>query len=255
MPSQMKRLPTFVLVAIALACAVQPARAQSIAGEWDLVLQSPLGGMTLALTLKQDGEKLTGELAGPMGAMPVSGTYANDKMAVAAKLALQGISLELALNGTLAGDAITGTAKAGNFGEFPFTAKRKAPPAVPAAPPPVTAPPVTAPSPSDSTAAGALNITGPWKVVLSLGPAGEFPLAAVLKQDGESLTGTINSPLGEVVLKGTMVANALTLSFKTDSPQGPIEILLTGELAGDEIKGKAAVAGLGEADWKATRGK
>lgn len=250
MPSRMKLRPTFVLVAIALACAVQPARAQSIAGEWDLVLQSPLGGMTLALTLKQDGEKLTGELAGPMGAMPVSGTCANDKMAVAAKLALQGISLELALNGTLAGDAITGTAKAGNFGEFPFTAKREAPPAAPPAPPPATAP-----SPPDSTAAGGLNITGPWKVVLSLGPAGEFPLAAVLKQDGENLTGTINSPLGEVVLKGTMVANALTLSFKTDSPQGPIEILLTGELAGDEIKGKAAVAGLGEADWKATRGK
>lgn len=244
-------LPIFAFAAIALVCGTETARAQSIAGDWDLVLQSPQGAMTVALTLKQDGEKLTGEFVSPLGAMPVNGTYANDKMAITAKLDVQGMSLEFALNGTLAGDAIAGTAKAGSFGEFPFTAKRKLP-AVSAAAPPAT-PPATAPA--DSTAAGGLDVTGPWKVVLSLGPAGEFPLAAVLKQDGENLTGTINSPLGEVVLKGTIVANALKLSFKTDSPQGPVEILLTGDVAGDEIKGKAAVAGLGEADWKATRGK
>ena len=237
-----------VLVAIAFVCGIQPARAQSIAGEWDVSLESPLGAQAVTLTLKQDGEKLAGELAGALGAMPVTGTYTNGTMAVNATVAMQGLSLQLGLNGKVDGDALSGTAKVGNLGEFPFTGKRKASGTAPATAVPAPGPAADAPSASG-------NLTGPWDVTLILPGVGEFPLKAMLKQDGENVTGTITSALGEVTLKGSMVATSLKMTFTTNGPAGPLELALTGELAGDELKGKAGVAGLGEADWKATRGK
>lgn len=244
----MKLRPTFALMAIALVCGIQPVRAQSIAGEWDLVLESPLGAQTVTLTLKQDGEKLSGELANTLGAMPVAGTYTGDAMVLSATIALQGLSLQLGLNGKISGDALSGTAKAGDLAEFPFTGKRKVAGASPAAAPPAAAA-------AEPATAGSSSLTGPWDVTLVLPGVGEFPLKAVLKQDGENVTGTITSALGEVALKGTMVATALKLTFTTAGPAGPLEIALTGDLAGDELKGKAGVVGLGEAEWKATRGK
>jgi hypothetical protein len=243
----MGRLST-MLVVVAFVCGSHPARAQSIAGDWDLVLESPLGAQTVTLTLKQDGEKLSGELANALGAMPVTGTLTGDAMALSAKIALQGLSLQIGLNGKISGDTLTGTAKAGDLAEFPFAGKRKVAGASPAAAPPASAA-------AEPVAAGSSSLTGPWDVTLVLPGVGEFPLKALLKQDGENVTGTITSALGEVALKGTMVATSLKLTFTTQSPTGPLEIALTGDLAGDELRGKAGVIGLGEAEWKATRGK
>lgn len=241
-------LPRWGLVAIVLVCGIQPAWAQSIAGDWDLSLESPLGAQAVTLSLKQDGEKLTGELAGALGATPVTGTYTSGTMAVNATIAMQGLSLQLGLNGKVDGDSLGGTAKVGNLGEFPFTGKRKASGTAPATAVPAPGPAAAAPSASG-------DLTGPWDVTLILPGVGEFPLKAMLKQDGENVTGTITSALGEVTLKGSMVATSLKMTFTTNGPAGPLELALTGELAGDELKGKAGVAGLGEADWKATRGK
>lgn len=245
----MKLLPSGLLaMAVTLGPVAPPAAAQgSTAGDWDVSLETPLGAQSVTLSLKQDGEKLTGELANPLGALPVTGSYTSGMMAVNATLVFQGMSLQLGLNGKVDGDTLSGTAKAGDLGEFPFTGKRKAAGTAPAA--------ASLPAAAAAAPVGSGNLTGPWDVTLMLPGVGEFPLKAVLKQDGENVSGTIASALGEVALKGTMVATSLKVTFTTNGPAGPLEIALTGDLAGDELKGKAGVAALGEADWKATRGK
>ena len=82
---------------------------------------------------------------------------------------------------------------------------------------------------------------------------GDLPATATLTQDGTNVTGMLSSMAGDVPVKGTMTGNSLKLEFTAETPQGPITVTMTGELAATGFTGKASLAGIGEADWKATR--
>ena len=60
----MKNILTIFIGALLLASS---AYAQDATGTWDLNLTTPNGPMTAALTLKKDGEKLSGSIAAPQG--------------------------------------------------------------------------------------------------------------------------------------------------------------------------------------------
>jgi len=101
------------------------ALAQSPAGAWELTVDTPQGANTSTLTLKLDGDKLSGDLANQMmGSSPVTGTFSAGTVAVTANIDVQGTSLQLGINGKVDGETMTGNIKFGDFGEFPFTAKR-----------------------------------------------------------------------------------------------------------------------------------
>src|SRR5215470_11874555 len=100
------------------------ARAQSPAGAWQLTIDTPQGPNTSTLTLKQDGDKLTGDLASQLGSSPVSGTFSAGMVAVTANIDIQGASLQLGINGKVDADTMTGEVKFGDFGAFPFKATR-----------------------------------------------------------------------------------------------------------------------------------
>jgi hypothetical protein len=209
------------------------------AGSWQLTLQTPQGNNNVDLTLAQTGNALSGDLNSALGAVPIAGTATGDSVALTAKI--EAMNLELGLNGKIVGDTIEGTVKFGDFGEVPFTGKRAAPKAAAAAPPAPTA------------GAGPTDLNGKWDVKIIIAGAGEFPAVATLKQDGGKVTGTINSMAGEVAVNGTMAGRALKLDFEAETPQGKLPVTLNGELGTSGITGKASIAGLGEADWTATR--
>jgi hypothetical protein len=223
----------------------------SVAGAWELTINSPQGPQTSTLTLKQDGEKLTGELAGPMGSVPTTGTFTNDTVAVTTTISVQGMNLDFIITGKLEGEALNGTIKVGDFGEFPFTGKRAAAGAAAArpapAPPAVSAPPAAAGSTTDAT--------GKWDLVFNIEGVGEFPVTADLKQDGTKITGTFSGPTGDVTLQGTMTGPTLKLEFEVETPQGKMPIVITGDLGPEGFSGKATLTGMGEATWKGTRAK
>ncbi len=224
-------------------------------GAWDLTIDSPQGANTVTLTLKQDGDKLTGEMSSQMGTTPVAGTFAGGTVAVTANVDLQGTSLQLGINGKLAADTLTGSVKFGDFGEFAFTGKRASAAASRAAAPPAApARPAASASPATASVAGS-DITGKWDVILIVPGAGEVPATADFKQAGTTVTGTFSSPAGDVPVNGTMTGVSLKLEFKAETPQGPLTITMTGDLGANGFTGKASLAGMGEADWKATRGK
>lgn len=230
----------------ALVLLVVPASvfAQDATGTWQLTLQTPQGNNAVELTLSQTGNAVSGDLNSPMGAVPVTGTSNGAAVALVAKI--EAMNLEIGLNGTVAGDTIDGTVKFGDFGEFPFTGKRAAAVAAAAAAP--AAAPVAAASAGRSN-----DLNGKWDVKLIVPGAGEIPATAVLKQDGVNLTGTLNSVAGEAVLTGTVAGGSVTLNFEADTPQGKLPVSLTGDMGVAGITGKASIAGLGEADWTATR--
>jgi hypothetical protein len=94
----------------------------SIAGRWLISAQGP-HALSLALTLDQEGTRLTGTLANPHGGadFPVAGTFADRKLTLAvtsgADLELAG---ELKSDGTLAGTLSSAR------GDLEWTAKRAA---------------------------------------------------------------------------------------------------------------------------------
>ena len=80
-----------------------------------------------------------------------------------------------------------------------------------------------------------------------------MPATAKFAQEGEKVTGTIASQAGETPVNGTMSGQALKLTFNVETPQGALEITLTGDLTAAGLAGKAILTGLGEAEWTGTR--
>src|SRR5262249_59348447 len=90
----MKCVNAIVAVSFVFSLA-SSVRAQSPAGEWQLTVDTPQGPNTSTLTLKQDGDKLTGDLASQMGSTPVTGTFSAGSVAVTANIDIQGTTLPL----------------------------------------------------------------------------------------------------------------------------------------------------------------
>jgi hypothetical protein len=222
----------------------------SVAGAWEITVDTPQGANASTLTLKQDGDKLTGDLASGMGSTPVTGTFSAGTIAVIANIDVQGTTLQLGINGQVDAETMSGSVKFGDFGEFPFKGKRAGSGAAAGAP---AAAPASAPA--ASAAGSATDATGKWDIVITLEGVGEFPVQADFKQDGGKITGTFSGPGGDVTLQGTMTGPALKLEFEVDTPQGKMPVVMTGDLTAAGFTGKATLAGMGEANWKGTRAK
>ena len=97
------------------------------------------------------------------------------------------------------------------------------------------------------------GVSGGWDLSIN-GPQGPINAVAALKQDGEAVTGTIDTPQGSVPLKGTLKGKTLAVSFSIDGPQGPMDVKVNGEVEGDAMKGMIDF-GMGQADFTAAKKK
>jgi hypothetical protein len=241
----MNRLFSCLLGVVVLAVpAGALAQGADITGAWVVTVDGPQGKNEVEATFKQAGEKVTGDVTTPVGTANFSGTLIKNQLEVSYSIAIQGQALEFKLAGTVENDAMAGTLELGGLGRTSWTARRK-----PAA---SAAAPIT-PSTAAAVVAGSLtDVSGQWDVVVTM-PQGQLPLSATLKQDGQQVTGTIKSPLGDVPVVGTMAGSTLKLEFKAATPQGEMAVSMTGELGPNGLTGKTAVAGLGETDWVGKR--
>src|SRR5689334_23299465 len=132
----MKYLQSVVASLSVVLLAPGAAVAQSgLAGDWEITLNTPQGMNVVNLSLTEAGDKLTGELSSPMGAVPVNGTSTAGAMALTAHLDISGAAIDIGMNGKLEGESLNGTVKFGDFGEFPFTGHRVEKTAAAPAPP------------------------------------------------------------------------------------------------------------------------
>lgn len=88
------------------------------------------------------------------------------------------------------------------------------------------------------------NVAGAWDLNI-VGPEGPVNATATLKQDGEKVTGSIESQAGSAELTGTMKGKTLNMAFTIQSPQGPLDIKVTGEVDGAAMKGTIDLGGMG----------
>jgi len=236
-------------------CIASPAFAQTtIAGDWDMTINSPQGANTTKVTFKQDGEKVDGLFKGPQGELPFTGTLTGSDLKFVFTIQFQGMPLEIAMTGKVENDAMTGKANFGGMVDGDWTAKRSTATAAAATPPPATATPATA----TTTAAPATtmgSIGGKWDVTL-LTPGGEFPANATLKEEAGKVSGTFGSQMGEAAVEGTIEGTAFKITMTAQTPQGAMTVVMTGDVEGDAIThGKAEIAGMGQMEWSAKRSK
>jgi hypothetical protein len=99
----------------------------TIDGKWAGEVQGGRGPQQVALTLKADGGKLTGSVAGRGGEIPIEeGTFANNALKFKSKQMGRGGEVVLNWNGTLKGDEIAMSRKAdGQDMAQEFTLKRQ----------------------------------------------------------------------------------------------------------------------------------
>ena len=249
----MKHVIGVVAAMAALAMSPVSAIAQTgPAGDWEITMNTPQGANTVGLSLTLTGDKVGGEMSSPMGAVPVTGTAVGNGVKLTADINIQGMALQFGIDGNVDGDTIAGNVKVGDFGEFPFTGKRVAGKPAAAAAPPAAASAAPA-TPTDATGAGITDLNGKWNITLTIAGMGEVPATAIIKQEGDKLTGTISSPAGEVAIAGTVTGRSVKFDFEAETPQGKLPITMTGDMGASSVTGKASIAGMGEADWVATR--
>jgi len=102
-----------------------------------------------------------------------------------------------------------------------------------------------------STAALAQSVSGGWDLAIQ-GPEGPITATATLKQDGENVTGSIETPQGAAEMKGTYKGTTLSMAFSIQGPQGPIDIKVNGEVDGASMKGVIDF-GMGKAEFTAKK--
>ena len=95
------------------------------------------------------------------------------------------------------------------------------------------------------------GVGGAWELSIN-GPEGPITATATLKQDGENVTGSIETPQGVAEMKGTYKGKALNMAFTIQSPQGAIDIKVNGEVDGTSMKGIIDF-GMGMADFTAKK--
>ena len=99
-----------------------------VTGSWALEVQTEAGGATTpSVTLKQDGEKLTGHYSSAtLGEADVSGTVKGTNVTFAFTASVQGTSVPVTYTGTVENNlSMKGKISLGGLGDGTFTGKKK----------------------------------------------------------------------------------------------------------------------------------
>lgn len=92
----------------------------AIDGKWNLTIKTPMGDRNAVLTLKQEGDALTGEMSGSDGTTQLeNGTVEGDTLKWHAKVTSP-MPLTLEFEGKEEGGALSGNVKLGAFGMSTF---------------------------------------------------------------------------------------------------------------------------------------
>jgi len=118
-------LSVFVFGMILVSAGSIAAQSSTVAGGWDATMNTPGGPRPFGLTLKVDGEKLTGTVTRSNGEMPLVGTVKGNDISFSYIISYNDHDLELSFTGKVSGDSIAGNVSFGGNGDSDWGAKRK----------------------------------------------------------------------------------------------------------------------------------
>jgi hypothetical protein len=112
---------------IAVSAQEKSDKAVDVTGAWALEVTISGGGTgTPTVTLKQDGEKLTGHYSSAvLGEHDVTGSVKGNAVTFTFEASLEGTSVKVTYSGTVDKDTMKGTVNLGDLADGTFTAKKK----------------------------------------------------------------------------------------------------------------------------------
>jgi hypothetical protein len=103
----------------------RPGGAVDPSGEWELVFRTPQGDINSRLSLRREGERLTGTLTGPSGATPVqNAVVTGNQLRFTTSVQSGADTMEATVTATIEGDTIRGIMSLAALGTFEFTGTR-----------------------------------------------------------------------------------------------------------------------------------
>ena len=84
-------------------------------------------------------------------------------------------------------------------------------------------------------------------------PQGTMSLSATFKQDGEKLTGTQTSQMGEIALEGSVKGTDIAFAVVINMQGQDMTITYTGKIDGDAMSGAIEFGGYGSSTWTAQK--
>ena len=224
-----------IFAAIALAAVASFGAETNAAGVWKWSLTEQTG--ETVLTLKQEGEKLTGSYTNQFGKADITdGSLKAGDISFKVKRDFNGQAFVIKYSGKLSGDKITGKAEFDIEGEtraLDWNAKR------------------------DSAKAAAAS--GNWNTALILGDGNRIEGTLKLKQDGNKLTGaTVRNENETQIQDGKITGDEITFTVIRERDGRKVTAKYKGKITGDTVKGKVESDWSGDwqtLDWEGTRGK
>jgi hypothetical protein len=229
---------THTLYAVVMAIALAPAGARTIAqaqnvdmsGTWDVTFNTQNGPMAASMTIKKEGEKLAGTMTGPQGDVAMEGSQRDTSVALSLSVQTPNGQFAIAMNGTLSGDAVTGTVDFGGRGQGEWSGKRRA-----------------------AAQGEKVDVTGAWAFTIETANGSGTP-SVTFKQDGEKLTGHYSSQvLGERDFTGTVKGNKIDFVVEAEIQGQAVKVTYSGTVEKDTMKGKVVLGELGEGTFTGKR--
>ena len=103
-----------------------------------------------------------------------------------------------------------------------------------------------------TTTGAAQSIAGEWDASMNT-PGGVRNFKIVFQVSGDTLTGTVKRPAGDVPLTGTIKGNVVKFSYTIDYNGNDLVLTMTATLDGDTMKGTVDFGGNGEDEFSAKR--
>lgn len=243
----MRKIFVSLAIVILITMTALAQEGVSVAGEWDLTLETPAGIRQVTLLIKQAGGKLRGRMVGPRGEQALENlTLSGDEISFAMTVQFQGRALVTRYRGKVENGMMKGGVDFGGMGSGTWSAVPHQEIA------PVTAAPVTPPAPAAAptvAATDSYNISGVWNFAVETAAGSGNPLF-VFKQEDETLTGTYKGALGEAPLTGTVKGSEVRFSFKVNVQGQEAEVVYTGKIeSATTMKGAVKLGDLGEGTW------
>ena len=100
----------------------------------------------------------------------------------------------------------------------------------------------------------AVNVTGTWDMAVET-PQGTMSLTAAFKQEGEKLTGTQSSQMGDIALEGSVKGTDIAFVVVFNMQGQDMTITYAGKIDGDTMSGTIEFGSFGSSTWTAQKRK
>ena len=126
-------MKTFLVLLAGALLVPAPARAQSVAGEWDAAMNTPGGVRNFKLVFSVTGDSLRGTVKRAAGDVTLVGVVKGDSLSFSYLISYEGNPLLMSIKAAVVGDSLKGFVDFGGMLQDSFWAKRVAPAPPPAA--------------------------------------------------------------------------------------------------------------------------